>query len=177
MGPKQDCGERDGGAFHNPCSCLAVISGPRRPCAAVRAACCPLRLDGCSLPSFLCEQVLPAMIHVVSGWVAVGGHPGAELAPCGAALQGCCSHQGTAWSWGGGGGVRGSPPAGVSTGMWAATFPPAAGIASSSVGFKGVWVALGSELPWCPLAAGRARNPFCILMETLFKPSFQAFLS
>lgn len=50
------------------------------------------------------------MIHVVSGWVAVGGHPGAELALCGAAPQGCCSHQGTAWSWGGGGWGEGFPP-------------------------------------------------------------------
>lgn len=47
-------------------------------------------------------------------------------------------------------------------------FPPAAGIASSSVGIKGVWI--DPEPSWCPLAAGRARNPFYILLKTLFKP-------
>lgn len=83
-----------GGAFCNDCSCLAAISGPQRPCAAGRAACCPRRLAGCSLPSQPCEQVLPAMIHVVSDRAAVGGHPGAEPAPCSGGPRGCCSRQG-----------------------------------------------------------------------------------
>ena len=92
------------GAFCNHHSHLAAISRPRRPCAAGRAACCLLWLAGCSLPSLPCEQVLPARIHVVSGWVAVGGYPGAELAPRGVAPQGRCSHQcrglpGLGWGW------------------------------------------------------------------------------
>lgn len=72
-------------------------------------------------------------------------------------------------------------PPGDERGGLAVPLCPAAWIASSSssVGFTGVWVMWGlldAEL-WVQGRAGRATNPFYILLETLYKPSCRAFPS
>lgn len=105
-----------------------------------------------------------------------GWAPGAEPAPRGGAPRGrCCRHPGDCPVPGG---AEGFPPlTGMGTGNRAAASPPAAGIASSSTGIKGVRVVLDPEAPWPPLAAGRARNPFYILLETFYNPGFQVFRS
>lgn len=92
-------------AFHIHHTCLAAFSGAQRPCAT-RDGWMDGRMD--ALLSLPCEQVLPAVIHVVSGWAAMGGHPGAGLAPHSMTPWGGCSHQPCGLSGLRGGVLRGS---------------------------------------------------------------------
>lgn len=85
VGPKQDGGERDGGYFLATAPTLLQLLVHR---GAGLWAELPAARSGWHLPSLPCEQVLPLMIHVVSGWAAVGGHPGPELASRGVAPWG-----------------------------------------------------------------------------------------